>query len=335
MNFFTATMLLFGFSACETDRIGGPMDTPNDDDLLNLPCSPRQLIDRNNLPASALTHIANNFPNASIERAYEFQLPGNIRVFGARLSNDTEILFDINGEFLSSGNRNTATINFANLPGIAVQYLNANHPNWMNQVVRIEANLYFGQPHIAVNFSNGSGVVFDSAGGWRCSANRGRNDDDCDDDDDDDRDDHDDDDCDDGDDDDDCRRADLIQVVKPWLDANIGAYQIKDIECEEFCDEELQIEVELNNVSAEYYFDMTGNFLYTRVERGINVIPQAVINAVASLYPNFRFDDDETDVLTFANGTVAYEFEIEVDDDDDDIELIVDATGNILCIEED
>ena len=131
----------------------------------------------------------------------------------------------------------------------------------------------------------------------------------------------------------DCLQLDLLSMVRPWLDANLGSYQIDEVECEDFCDGTTQIEVELENVETEYYFDLMGEFLYSLIERDTNVIPQNVLEAVESAYPGFRLDDDEVDVLTFADGTVAYEFEIEIGNDDDDIDLLVDEAGNILCVD--
>lgn len=131
----------------------------------------------------------------------------------------------------------------------------------------------------------------------------------------------------------DCCQLDLLSMVRPWLDANLGSYQIDEVECEDFCDGTTQIEVELENVEEEYYFDLMGEFLYSLLERDTSVIPQSVLDAVESVYPGFRLDDDEVDVLTFADGTVAYEFEIEIGNDDDDIDLLVDEAGNILCVD--
>lgn len=326
----SAALLLFSFSSCETDPPNGPLVTPSVEELLMLPCSDHLPISRDELPAPALDYLADNFPNAVIERAYEIRLPRNIVVFGVRLSDGNEVLFSADGGFISSGDGSSATINIADLPGMAIQYLNNNYPDWTSQSIQIELEDDYGQAYLSVRFSNGTEIIFDADGQWLCGSVR--DDDDCDDDDDDD-----DDDCDDDDDDDDrCRTSDLLNAVRPWLDANLSSYQIKDIECEDFCDDDdIQIEVELKGVEAEYYFDLDGNFLYTKVERHINIIPQNVLEAVENLYPNFSFDDDEVDVLTYADGTLAYEFEIEMPGDDDDIELIVDEDGNIICVDED
>jgi hypothetical protein len=326
----SATLLLIGFSACETAPANGPMVTPNVEDLLMLPCSDHLPISRDELPAPALDYLADNFPNAIIERAYEIRLPRNIVVFGVRLSDGNEALFSADGGFISSSDGSSVTLNIADLPGMAIQYLNNNYPNWTSQSIQIELDDDYGQAYLSVRLNNGTEIIFDADGQWLCGGSGVRDDDDCDDDDDDD--------CDDDDDDNNgqCRTSDLLNAVRPWLDANLDSYQIKDIECEDFCDDDdIQIEVELRGVEEEYYFDLDGNFLYTEVERHISIIPQNVLNAVENLYPNFRFEDDEAYVLTYADGTLAYEFEIEVPGDDDDIELIVDENGNIICIDED
>ena len=128
-----------------------------------------------------------------------------------------------------------------------------------------------------------------------------------------------------------CLTDEAFANILAWLDTNIGTYELDDTECDDICDDEQLIEVELEDTETEYYFDLDGAFLFTLVEEENVVLPQAVLDSIEANYPGASIDpDDEIEILTYENGTVAYSLEITTADDDD-LDLIIDENGNIIC----
>lgn len=96
-----------------------------------------------NLPQNILSFIATNYPSASIEEA-EKENNGNFEI---KLSNDVEIIFDAEGNFLGQAtdelgddDKDDEDIEVSDVPQIIMTYINENYPGLSIVEAEYESN---------------------------------------------------------------------------------------------------------------------------------------------------------------------------------------------------
>ncbi len=152
------------------------VDNDDDDDFGDEDIAPEDL------PANIRDFITTHFPGATIEEA-ERENNGNYEI---ELSNDVEIIFDANGNFLGraddddNDDRDDDDIDVTELPQVIRDYIATNYPdNTIIEAEREDDNSY------EVTLNNGVELEFDSDGTFLSAEDDNGDDDDDDDDDDD------------------------------------------------------------------------------------------------------------------------------------------------------
>lgn len=331
-QFFAAIIVVIAFSGCEVSPFDGFSPNPpspgggnSSSVFAYTPCLEDEDVEESNLPASVLAYLDTNYPNAAIEDADRYtDAAGNI-AFGIELTNDVELLIQADGTLVSSGtDTEEVNLSLANLPDSIAQYLSANYPQL--SMLRAELETEYGFSYIEVYFANSSiELYFTNGGTFVCQ---------------------DDDDDDDDDDNGGGNGGGNGNVVLPpnaaaYLQANYPNYPIESVEREDWCNDVLLIEVELeveNGEDIDVYFDLSGNFLFESVDGPFSQVPTAVVNGLAAAYPNYVLeddddDDDEVEFLRLADNSLQYLIEIRpTPNSDDDIEVLLDANGNVICV---
>ncbi|MGB7843803.1 MAG: PepSY-like domain-containing protein, partial [Salinimicrobium sp.] len=112
-----------------------------------------------NLPQNILSFIEINYPGVSIEKA-EKESNGNFEI---KLSNDVEIIFDADGEFLGQAKdeQDDDDILISELPGVIQNYIGENYPDL--SIVEAEQK---SNGSYEVTLSNGIELKFDADGNF-------------------------------------------------------------------------------------------------------------------------------------------------------------------------
>lgn len=111
-------------------------------------------VNPSDLPASILSYVQDNFPNAAILRAIRDE-----RYFEVYLDNGIELYFTLDGNFLGM-DADDRPVNVSDLPVAIVNYVTQNYPNASIVYAEIDDNMY------EVELSNGIELYFDLNGNF-------------------------------------------------------------------------------------------------------------------------------------------------------------------------
>ena len=151
------------------------IDDDSDDDFDD------EVVAAADLPESILNFIATHFPDAEIEEA-EIENNGNYEI---ELSNDVELIFDADGDFLGrtddddNDDSDDEDIAVSELPQAILDYIATNYPD--NSIVEAEKE---DDGSYEVTLNNGAELEFDAAGNFVSVEDHNGDDDEDDDDDD-------------------------------------------------------------------------------------------------------------------------------------------------------
>jgi hypothetical protein len=106
------------------------------------------------LPASILSYIQTNFPNAQIQRAMR-----DANYYEVYLDNGVELYFSLAGVFIGQ-DVDDMPVNINNLPASIINYVSQNYPNITIVSAEIDDNMY------EIELSNGTELYFDLNGNF-------------------------------------------------------------------------------------------------------------------------------------------------------------------------
>ncbi|NRB49534.1 MAG: PepSY-like domain-containing protein [Saprospiraceae bacterium] len=283
------------------------------------PCDDGEDIAIDSLPQAILDYLNGEYPNIEIEGAEVFY-DMDQEIFGVKLANGLEILFDENGVIIASGDENLEVdLAIDSLLQGILDYINANFPQINIDEASIE--IEYGEEFFEIDLDNGLDLFFDELGDFICQDDDGGDDDDGDDDD--------------GDDDDEgLSLDDLPDSILDYLSEQFPGLSIEGIDVEELCGDTKVIEIELEDENEEeikVYFSLEWDYLFMSVEVSEADLPMAVLDSLASAYPGYTLEDDDIYRWTLADGSIQYK--LEVDTDQEDYDVVVDADGVIICTE--
>lgn len=171
--FFNEENELLGHEDCDGrrggrggDRDGHDHDHDHDHDNDR----ERTDIDPANLPTAVTDYLTANYPDATIERAKQIEDDGE-QFFAVKLSNDTFVLFDADGNFLEAFTKDDrdhdhdgTSIDPADLPTAITDYVTANYPDATieraKQVEKEEGQFFL------VKLSTRTLLIFDADGNF-------------------------------------------------------------------------------------------------------------------------------------------------------------------------
>lgn len=340
LMFWMLTSLSIIGTSCEIIDINFDHDANGSNpsfDISILPCDSGEDISIDSLPQAILDYLSSEFPNVEIEDADIF-IDGDQMVYGIRLANGWEILFDEMGVVIESGDENMEIgIEIDSLFQGILDYVNNNFPGITIDSASIEVE--FGDRYFEIELNNDLDLYFDAVGEFVCQDDHGNDDDDNDDDSDsdDDDDDNDDDDSD-GDDDDDNGQVpslgNLPDSVRQYLSSMFAQLDIEEVELEDLCDDNLIIKVELEGPEDEkvrVFFSLEWELLFVSRETTASALPVAVLDSLEDNYPGYTLEEDDIYEWTFPDGAIQYQLEVETDEED--YEVTIQADGTIICSE--
>ncbi len=135
-------------------------------------------------------------------------------------------------------------------------------------------------------------------------------------------------------DDDEGQQVDLPVSIKNYLSANHPNAEIEESEQGTLCTGVSVYEVELevaDDEEIDLTFDVDGNLLFTESEISVSEIPAAVSTSIANNYAGYSVKEAER--LDLANDTAQYE--IELKNGSTTLEVLFDASGEVICEEQD
>jgi len=125
----------------------------------------------------------------------------------------------------------------------------------------------------------------------------------------------------------------LPNSITNYIRTNYAGYRIDSWHNEDLCDNRIVLKVELEDgpgPDVELYFTLAGEFLFSAKEIKTSDLPSVVRNAINANFSGYRIDDDKTERLQFADGSVQYKVELDRSSGSD-IEVIFNANGGIVC----
>ena len=310
-------------SSCELIDVTLDNGAQGDDPPIHIdisPCEEGEDIALDSLPQAILDYLNGEFPNIEIEDATIFFDAGQ-ELFGIRLANGMEILFDETGIVLSSGDESMeGSVAIDSLLQGILDYVNNNFPGI--NIDSAQVIIEFGEQFFEIDLNNDLHLFFDQIGDFVCQEIDLGDDDDGDDNDDD------------GDDDDGPSLEDLPDSVLQYLGSLFPMLSIEDIELEDLCGDETAIEIELEGESGDevsVYFSLEWEYLFVATEITEEDLPQVILDSLAASYPGYSLEEDDIYQWTMSDGSIQYSVEVETDQDDH--EVVLDAEGTILCSE--
>lgn len=240
----TALLIVFISASIVSCSKDNSISNPNDPTNANLVASRADnAINVATLPQAILDYISTNYPNETVQTS-EIEDNGNYEVY---LSNNIELIFDTNGDFLgidddSNGTYGDTHINPTDLPQTILDYILANYPNNTITEAELENN-----GNYEIELDNDTVLVFDGNGTFLGAGvdeddNNGNNDDDDEN----------------NDDDQVIDPSTLPQIVLDYISTNYPNETILQAKIES----DGKYEVTLNN-GLELHFDANGNFTET------------------------------------------------------------------------
>ncbi len=278
------------------------------------PCELGEAIEVNDLPELAQEFLTIYHSDDAILAVREYMLSGGMVAYGVWLESGGQLLFDEEGLLASQGGELSATLTIESLPPQTIAYLDQQFPGWEDGPFDIEGQFLYGTLFITVDIDNTVTVNFTGEGVWICEEenNGGGN----------------------GNNGDDCDDESLIPMVLPWLDDNVGNYDIDDIQCDDWCEETLLIQLELEDVTEAFYFEMDGTFLHTTLDASVIDLPAAVLIAFADLHPDYVLTDEEDDIdrMEFPDASSAFRIKFRPHlFNNGRAKLVIAEDGSILC----
>lgn len=130
----------------------------------------------------------------------------------------------------------------------------------------------------------------------------------------------------------------LPQAIQDFIQTNFAGLQLEDAELDTLCDGTVAFLIRLEDAQhndLELAFNETGGLLYQATSVAIADLPQAVLDGLASNYPDYKVDED-VDLLTLSNGSTQYSMELELNtasgnSPEKDLIIVVATDGSIIC----
>lgn len=125
----------------------------------------------------------------------------------------------------------------------------------------------------------------------------------------------------------------LSESVSNYVRTNYPGYRIDDSHTEDLCDRSIVLKVELEDgpgPDIDLYFTLEGAFLFAAKDISPSDLPEAVRTAIATQFPGYEIEDDDTERYEFPDGSRQYKVELERDSGSD-LEVVFDANGNVVC----
>lgn len=335
LMFFSLLALTFIGTSC-SEWIDIDLSNNSDDSSSHhhdiTPCHSGDSLSLGNIPQVILDHLNTEFPNISIDWA-ELLYDNGQNLYGIRLANGLEILFDENGVVINSGDDDDeVSISLDSLAPFILDYINSHFSGISISDARIE--IEFGTHYFEIHLSNGADLYFDQLGNFLCRDDNGSYDDDHhhhsgDDD-------HNsgDDNSNSGDDDNNYSSDSLPSAVLNYLSNTYPNLHISDVHREDYCDDIQAIKVELEgngSQKVEVYFDLDWNLLFVATKISSSDVPAAVLTTLAAEYPGYGFDSDKLYRWEMADGSTQYELRIETSNSK--FEVVLSSSGNIVCVD--
>ena len=321
--------MVFTYSCEFTDPNGGGITIDGLDNLTFgvSPCDEGESLDPLDLPQIIRDYLDQEFPGVSINQIEIFQ-DESTSLYGVRLENGTEILFDSDGLIIrSSDDNNERQLSLEELEGNILDFIADNYPDLT--IDHAETEWEFGAAYVEIYLSDGTEIYFDLLGNFLCEEEDGDEDNDWSDDDDDD-----DDDAESNHEDEEIAIADLPRGVLDYIMANYSDYAVDDVEKEDICDDQDVYKVELESENEEdepeLYFDLEGNFLFACIEIPAADLPDEVKVAIETNYADYEMEDDTVKRHEYPDGSLQYQVELE-NEDDDEVKVIFKADGTVVC----
>jgi len=293
------------------------------------PCHSGDDIHLDSLPQAIRDYLNTEFANIEIDDVEVFYEEGLMR-YGVRLGNSIEILFDENGLVISRGDDDDEYgIAIDSLLQDILDYVNDNFAGISIDSASIE--IEYGNRYFEIELSNNVELYFDHLGNFICRDDSGHDDDD---------DDDDDDNSNSGGDDDNSNSGgnpnlgNLPDSIRAYLSSTFPNLRVESVEFEDLCDNSRVIEVELEgngDQKVEVYFSLNWELLFVAQEISEEELPSAVLDGLATAYPDYTLEDDDIYQWNMADGSIQYSLEVETDEEDYDI--IIQADGTILCVD--
>jgi len=290
------------------------------------PCHSGDDIHLDSLPQAIRDYLNTEFANIEIDDVEVFYEEGLMR-YGVRLGNSIEILFDENGLVISRGDDDDEYgIAIDSLLQDILDYVNDNFPGISIDSASIE--IEYGNRYFEIELSNNVELYFDHLGNFICRDDSGHDDDD------------DDDNSNSGGDDDNSNSGgnpnlgNLPDSTRAYLSSTFPNLRVESVEFEDLCDNSRVIEVELEgngDQKVEVYFSLNWELLFVAQEISEEELPSAVLDGLATAYPDYTLEDDDIYQWNMADGSIQYSLEVETDEEDYDI--IIQADGTILCVD--
>lgn len=127
----------------------------------------------------------------------------------------------------------------------------------------------------------------------------------------------------------------LSESISNYVRTNYPGYHIDDSHNEDLCDRSIVLKVELEDgpgPDIDLYFTLEGIFLFAAKEISPSDLPGAVRTAIATQFPGYELEDDNTERYEFPDGSRQYKVELErASGSGSDIEVIFDTNGNVVC----
>ena len=218
-------VLMLLFQSCSES------DDTNEPDLNAVAFSADSHVETSTLPQSILDYITVNYPGLTIVEA---EIEDN-QNFEIELSNDTELIFNAQGEFLGVDDEENEfddeEIDPASLPQNILDFISDNFPGLGIDEAELENN-----GNYEIELDNDIELIFDGEGNFLGQAKDENEDEE-------------------GEDEEDINPADLPQVIQDYITENYPDNTIIEAEVDED-----EYEVTLNN-GVELEFDLEGNLL--------------------------------------------------------------------------
>ncbi len=312
---FDMKKLIFVISLLSTIFATTGCNILDDDDDLN--GNPGQNI---TVPTQVQDFIATNYNGFLIDHSETEDLCGDVPVYEVELEDgpgpDIDLYFDLDWNFLFEA---TDIPNSA-LPGEVLATIQAQYPGYTIEPGSSERfDFPDGSVQYQVELENNSDedveVVLNADGSIVCTENSD----------------------DDDDDDDGGQTLNIPSDVLDFINSSYPGFQAQSAEQEDLCGDVTVYEVELEDGSGpdiDLYFDLDWNFLFEATDIPNAALPDEVLATIQAQYPGYTIEPGSSERFDFPDGSVQYQVELE-NNSDEDVEVLLNADGSIVCVEED
>jgi hypothetical protein len=133
-------------------------------------------------------------------------------------------------------------------------------------------------------------------------------------------------------------QVELPTLAEDFIAQNYPSYFINSTEIEDLCDNSPVWEVELEDgpePDVDLYFALDGTFLFTERDITLMDLPEAVRNAISTNFAEYSINEQEIEQHDYPDGTVEYQVELVHNVSGDEEDAVFDASGALLCFEDD